>query len=165
MVNVKLSASQLNELKQTTKNATDVTLGLSSNIFGDDDTNFPRKLLLTDRQIMGFCKTFGNKSSVNIKCSKTLLSKLTESGAFLGRILGLLLKAGLSFTKNGLLQTRLEDVVKTYQTYLLTGDTFMPEKHLRQHRFTFSTTGQFTTNKTRIQKFREKIESRYTYRN
>ena len=105
MVNVKLSASQLNELKQTTKNATDVTLGLSSNIFGDDDTNFPRKLLLTDRQIMGFCKTFGNKSSVNIKCSKTLLSKLTESGAFLGRILGLLLKAGLSFTKNGLLQT------------------------------------------------------------
>ena len=76
MVNVKLSASQLNELKQTTKNTTDVTLGLSSNIFGDDDINFPHKLLLTDRQIMGFCKAFANKSSVNIKCSKTLLSKL-----------------------------------------------------------------------------------------
>lgn len=41
----------------------------------------------------------------------------------------------------------------------------MPEKHLRQHRFTYSTSGQFTRNKTRIQKFREKIESRYTYRN
>ena len=48
MVNVKLSPSQLNKSKSATKNATDVTVGLSSNIFGDDEMNFPHKLLLTD---------------------------------------------------------------------------------------------------------------------
>ena len=41
----------------------------------------------------------------------------------------------------------------------------MPEMHLRQNRFTCSVSGLFPRNKTRTQKFREKRESRYTYRN
>ena len=50
---VKLSNSQLNKLKSAVKNETDVVLRLSSNMISnsDDETNFPHKLLLTNRQI------------------------------------------------------------------------------------------------------------------
>ena len=47
--NVKLSNSQLNKLKSAIKNETEVVLWLSSNMFGDDESNFPHKLLLTNR--------------------------------------------------------------------------------------------------------------------
>ena len=51
-LNVKLSNSQLNNLKSGMKNGTEVTLNLSSNMINDsnDETNFSHKLLLTDRQ-------------------------------------------------------------------------------------------------------------------
>ena len=45
-LNVKLSNSQLNKLKSSIKNETVLVLRLSSNIVGDDKTNFPHKLLL-----------------------------------------------------------------------------------------------------------------------
>ena len=48
-LNIKVSNSQLNKLKSATKNETEVALKLSSNMIGDDETNFPRKLLLTKR--------------------------------------------------------------------------------------------------------------------
>ena len=38
-------------------------------------------------------------------------------------------------------------------TFLLAGDTFMPEVHLRQPGFTYSARGPFTKNKERIEKF------------
>ena len=46
-LNVKLSNSQLNRLKSTIKNETDVVLRLSSNMIGNsnDETNFPHKSL------------------------------------------------------------------------------------------------------------------------
>ena len=52
-LNVKSSNSQLNKLKSAIKNATEVTLNLSSNIVGDSDNknNFPHKLLLTNTQV------------------------------------------------------------------------------------------------------------------
>ena len=55
-LNVKLSNSQLNKLKSGTKNGTEVTLKLSSNVDGDsnDENNFPHKLLLT--KFRGFVK-------------------------------------------------------------------------------------------------------------
>ena len=49
-LNVKLSNSQLNKLKSAIKYETGVVLTLSLNIVADDETNFPHKLLLTDRQ-------------------------------------------------------------------------------------------------------------------
>ena len=51
ILNLKVSKSQLNELKSTIKNETDVILRLSSNMIGnsDEETNFPHKLLLTNR--------------------------------------------------------------------------------------------------------------------
>ena len=48
-LNVKLSNSQLNKLKSAIKNETEVVLRLSSNMIGDNETNFPHKLLLTNR--------------------------------------------------------------------------------------------------------------------
>ena len=48
-LNVNLSNSQLNKLKLTIKNGTEVTLNLSSNLTGssNDETNLPHKLLST----------------------------------------------------------------------------------------------------------------------
>ena len=49
--------------------------------------------------------------------------------------------------------------------FLLVGDKFMPEMHLRQPGFTYSACGPFTKNKGRIQKFKQTGDSRYIYRN
>ena len=55
---VKLSNSQLNKLKSAIKNESEVALRLSSNMVGDYQTNFPHKLLLTNRQVANLCKVF-----------------------------------------------------------------------------------------------------------
>ena len=91
-MNVKLSDSQLNKLKSTTKNETEAVLRLSSNMIGNpnDETNFPHKLLLTNTQVLNLRKAFANKSSTDIRLSKTQLSKMIQSGGFLGRLLGFL---------------------------------------------------------------------------
>ena len=41
----------------------------------DDETHFPHKLMLTNRQDADLHKSFPSNSSVNIKLSKTQLSK------------------------------------------------------------------------------------------
>ena len=81
-------------LNQQQKNENEVVLRLSSNMIGDDETNFPHKLLLTNRQISNFRKAFTNHLPADIKLSKTQLSKVTQSGGFLGKLLGPLLKTG-----------------------------------------------------------------------
>ena len=50
---------------------------------GNDEKNFPRKLLLTNRQIANLRKPFADKSSNDIKLSKTQISKMVQSGVFL----------------------------------------------------------------------------------
>ena len=49
--------------------------------------------------------------------------------------------------------------------FLLAGYKFMPQMHLRQPGFTYSTCGPFTKNKERIQKFKETGDSRCIYKN
>ena len=66
----------------------------------DDEINFPHKLLLSNRQVANLRKAFANNSSTDIKLSKTQLSKTIQSGGFLGRLLGSLLKTRLSLMKN-----------------------------------------------------------------
>ena len=75
-LNVKLSNSQLNKLKSAIKNETEVVLRLSSNMTGDNETDFPHKALLTNRQVGNLCKSFSNHSSADIKLSTTQLSKI-----------------------------------------------------------------------------------------
>ena len=66
----------------------------------DDKTNFPDELLLAHRQVANLRKAFANNSSTNIKLWKTELSEMIQSGGFLGRLLGPILKTGLSLLKN-----------------------------------------------------------------
>ena len=49
----------------------------------DDETNFPHKLSLTNRQVANLRKTFANHSSTDIKLLKTQLSKLIQLGGHL----------------------------------------------------------------------------------
>ena len=49
--------------------------------------------------------------------------------------------------------------------FLLAGDKFMPDMHLRQPQFTYSACGPFTKHKQRIQKFKETGDTNYIYRN
>ena len=101
-LNVKLSNSQLNKLKSSIKNETDIVLRISSNMVGNsnDNTNFLHELFLTNRQVANIRKAFANHSSTDIKLSKTQLSKMIQSGGFLGRLLGPLLKTGLPLMKS-----------------------------------------------------------------
>ena len=72
-LNVNLSNSRLNKLKSAIKNEIDVVLRLSSNVIGnsDDETNFPHKLLLPNRQVANLRKAFANHASTDIKLPKT----------------------------------------------------------------------------------------------
>ena len=61
----------------------------------NDKNHFLNKLLSTKLQVSRLCKAFANNSSANIKSLKSQLHKIGESGGFLGRMLGPLLKTGL----------------------------------------------------------------------
>ena len=101
-LNVKLSNSQLNKLKSAIKIETDVVLRLSSKMIGnsDEEINLPHKFLLTNRPVGSLRKAFANYSSTYIKLSKTQLSKMIQSGGFLGRRLGPLLKTEIPLMKS-----------------------------------------------------------------
>ena len=105
-LNLTLSNSQLNKLKSGIKNDTEVTLKTSSNVVRDsnDENNFPHRLLLTNTQVSKLRKAFANGSSGNIKLSKSQLHKIGQSGGFLGRHIGTLLKTGLPLIGNVLKQ-------------------------------------------------------------
>ena len=49
--------------------------------------------------------------------------------------------------------------------FLLAGDKFMPEIHLRQPQFTYSACGPFTRHEERIQKFKETGDTNYVFKN
>ena len=61
--------------------------------------NFLQKCL-NSKEVTNLCKAFANKSSVDIKLSKNQLSRMIQSGGFLSRLLGPLLKTGLPLIKN-----------------------------------------------------------------
>ena len=50
-------------------------------------------------------------------------------------------------------------------TFLLAGDTFMPEMHLKQPGFTYSAYGTFTKTKEKIQKFKKTGDTNYISKN
>ena len=107
-LNVKLSNSQLNKLKSSIKNETDVVLRNSSNMVGNsnDNTNIPHELLLTNRQVANIRKVFAKakNTSTDIKLSKTQLSKMIQSlgylGNLLGKLAGPLMKVAMPLAKN-----------------------------------------------------------------
>ena len=81
-LNVKLSNSQLNQLKSGIKNGSEVTLKLSLNVVGDsnDENNFPNNVLLTITQVSKLRRNFANNSTANVKSSKTQLDNVGQLG-------------------------------------------------------------------------------------
>ena len=72
-LNIKLSNSQLNKLKSSIKNETDVVLRILSNMAGNsgENINFPHELLLTHKQVANIRKAFAKNTSTDIKLSKS----------------------------------------------------------------------------------------------
>ena len=70
----------------------------------NDNTNFPHELLLTNRQVANIRKAFAKNTSTDVKLSKTQLSKMIQSGGFLGNLLGKLagplMKVAMPLAKN-----------------------------------------------------------------
>ena len=97
-VNVKLSNSKLNKLKSAVKNTQGTTLRMNSRMFNGN--NLPYELLLTTKQTTKLRNAIENKFQTDIKLSKTQISKIIQSGGFLEKILGPLLKTGLSLLKS-----------------------------------------------------------------
>ena len=103
-VNVKLWDNQLKKLKTAVKNKTGATLRISLKMFNGN--NLPHELLLTTRQKTKVRNAFNNNMSTDLKLSKAQISKISQSGRFLGSLLsklaGSLMKIAISLAKNGL---------------------------------------------------------------
>ena len=97
-VNTKLSSSQLNKLKNAVKDKQETTLRMNARMLNGN--NLPHELFLTQRQITKLRNNIENNMSTDIKLSKTQISKIIQSGGFLGKILGPLLKTGLPLLKS-----------------------------------------------------------------
>ena len=90
-VNVKLSDTQLKKLKNAVKNKSGKTLRISLKLFNGND--LPHELLLTTRQKSKLKNAFNNNISTDLKLPKAQISKIIQSGRFLGSLLSKL--AGL----------------------------------------------------------------------
>ena len=101
-VNVKLSNTQLKKLKDTVKNNTGTTLRISLKMFNGN--NLPHELLLMTRQKTKLRNAFNNTMSTDIKPSKAQITKIIQSGGFLGSLLsklaGPLMKVAVPLAKN-----------------------------------------------------------------
>ena len=101
-VNVKLSDTQLKKLKNAVKNKTGATLRISLKMFNGN--NLPHELLLTTRQKTKLRNAFNNNMSTDLKLSKAQISKIIQSGGFLGSLLSKLasplMKVAISLAKN-----------------------------------------------------------------
>ena len=97
-INTKLSDSQLNKLKSAVKNKQGTTLRMSARMFNGNE--LPHELLLTIRQTTKLRNVIENNMATDIKLSKAQISKIIQSGGFLGKPLGPLLKTGLPLLKS-----------------------------------------------------------------
>ena len=89
------------------------------------------KLLLTNRQVSDLCKAFANHLSTDIKLSKTQLSKMIQSGGFLGRLLSPLLKTGLPLIKNVIKPLAKSALIRLGLTAASAADAGIHKKNIR----------------------------------
>ena len=101
-INTKLSNVQLNKLKTAVKNNEGTTLRLGVKNFNKSDLS--HELFLTTRQTTKLMNKISNNMSADIKLSKAQINKITQSGGFLGRLLGKflpkLIKPAISLGQN-----------------------------------------------------------------
>ena len=86
------------KLKDAVKNNTGTTLRISLKMFNGN--NLLHELLLTTRQETKIKNAFSNNKSTDLKLFKAQINKIIQSGGFLSKLLGPLLKAGLPLIKN-----------------------------------------------------------------
>ena len=96
--NAKLPNLQLNKLKSAAKNRQGTTLRMNTRMFSAN--NLPHELLLTTRQTTKLRNVIENNISTDIKLSKAQISKIIQSGGFLGKLFCPLFKTGLPLIKN-----------------------------------------------------------------
>ena len=84
-VNVKLRDMQLKKLKTSVKDKTGTTLRMSLKMFNGYD--LPHELLLTTREKTKLRNAFNNNMSTDLKLSEDQVSKIIQSGGFLGSLL------------------------------------------------------------------------------
>ena len=96
-MNIKLSDTQLKKLNNSVKNKTGTTLRTSLKMFHGND--LPHELLLTTRQKTKLRNAFNNNMSTDLRLSKAQISKIIQSGGYLGSLLsklaGLLMKVAI----------------------------------------------------------------------
>ena len=83
-VNVKLSDTQLKKLKTAVKDETGTTLEINLKMFNGNDLS--HELLLRTRQKTKLRNAFNNNMSTDLKLSKVQISKIIQSGGFLGSL-------------------------------------------------------------------------------
>ena len=83
-VNIKLPDTQLKTLKTAVKNKTGTTLRISFKML--DGNSLPHELLLTTRPKTKLRNAFNNNISTDLKLSKAQISKIIQSGGFLGSV-------------------------------------------------------------------------------
>ena len=81
-VNVILTDAQLKKLKTAVKDKVGTTLRISLKMF--DGNDLPYDLLLTTRQKTKLRNAFKKNMSTDWKLSKAQISKINQSGGFLG---------------------------------------------------------------------------------
>ena len=91
--NVKLSDTQLKKLKTAFENKAGTTIRMNLKMFAEND--LPHELLLTTRQKTNLRNAFNKNMSTDLKISKAQISKIIQSGGFLGRLLDRLLETGI----------------------------------------------------------------------
>ena len=101
-VNVKLSDTQLKKLKDAVRNNTGTTLRINLKMLHGN--NLPHELLSTTRQKTKLRNALNNNTSTDIKLSKAQITKIIQSGGFLGSLLsklaGPLMKVAVPLAKN-----------------------------------------------------------------
>ena len=133
--------------------------------------------------MLSYCfKCRRNTKSINPKVSKTtngkaiVLSTCAICGSKKSKFIkeqeakGLLSNLGLRTLLNNnsirryfvLIKYKMNNLINKF---LLAGDKFMPEIHLRQPQFTYSACGSFTRHEKRIQKFKETGDTNYVFKN
>ena len=83
--NAKLSNSQLNKLNSAVKNKQRTILRMNSRIFNGN--NLPHELFLAQRQATKLRNAVENNLQIDVKLSKAQISKIIQSGGFLGKFL------------------------------------------------------------------------------
>ena len=101
-VNVKLPDTQLKKLKTTFNDKTGTTVRMSLKMF--DGNDLPHELLFTTKRKTKLRNAFNNNMSTDLKFSRTQISKIIQSGGFLGSLLsklpGSVMKVVIPLAKN-----------------------------------------------------------------